>query len=75
MPTYIPIYQRRLDPNTGEPMYNPDGTEIMDLVDTIVVPDPPVIELTPEEKAIVDAQNAEILAQQSQSTQETSENP
>ena len=56
-------------------MYNPDGTEIMDLVDTIVVPDPPVIELTPEEKAIVDAQNAEILAQQSQSTQETSENP
>lgn len=75
MPTYIPVYQRRLDPNTGEPVYNPDGTEIMDLVDTIVVPDPPVIELTPEEQAEVDAQNAEFLAQQNQISEQPTENP
>jgi len=57
MPIYIPVYQRRLDPETGEPMYNPDGEQIMDQVDTIVVPDPEpsAYELTSEELAQMQA--------------------
>jgi len=59
MPIYIPVYQRRLDPETGEPMYYPDGEQIMDLVDTIVVPDPPVYEMTAEDIAAMEADKAQ----------------
>ncbi len=75
MPIYIPVYQRRLDPNTGEPVYDQNGTQIMDLVETIVVPDPPVIEVDLQQQAESDAYYTQLLAQQSQSIQETTENP
>jgi hypothetical protein len=75
MPIYIPVYQRRLDPNTGEPVYDQNGTQIMDLVETIVVPDPPVIEVDLQLQAESDAYYTQLLAQQSQSIQETTENP
>lgn len=47
-------------------MYDIDGLQIMDQVDTIVVPDPPVYEMTAEDIAMMEAE----LAQQSQQTQE-----
>jgi hypothetical protein len=65
MPIYIPVYKRRLD-SEGQPMYDTDGLQIMDQVDTIVVPDPPVYEMTAEDIAMMEAE----MAQQSQQTQE-----
>jgi hypothetical protein len=50
MPTYIPVYQRRLDPVTGRPVIGPDRREVMDLIETIEIPDEPVYELTEEER-------------------------
>ncbi len=54
-------------------MYDIDGLQIMDQVDTIVVPDPPVYEMTAEDIAMMEAE----MAQQSQQTQEPliTENP
>lgn len=59
MPIYIPVYERRLDPITGEPMYDSDGLQIMDQVDMIVVPDPPVYEMTAEDIAMMRADQAQ----------------
>jgi hypothetical protein len=42
MPTYIPIYRRRLNPQTGQPEYDSNGKEIVDLIEIIEVPDEPV---------------------------------
>lgn len=50
MPTYIPVYQRRLDTVTGLPVIGPDRREVMDLIETIEIPDEPVYELTEEER-------------------------
>jgi hypothetical protein len=55
MPTYIPVYQRRLDPETGDPIILPDGRELMDLIETIEIPDEPTYELTIEEQAMMEA--------------------
>ena len=67
MPIYIPVYERRLDPITGKPMYDVDGLQIMDQIDTIVVPDPPVYEMTAEDIAMMQADQA----QQSQPSQDS----
>ncbi len=75
MPTYVPIYRRRLDPETGEPIYGPDGLEIRDLVEVIEVPDDPIYFPTEEDLAVAEAQRLEILAQQIAASQETTENP
>lgn len=75
MPTYVPVYRRRLDPETGEPIYGPDGLEVRDLVEVIEVPDDPIYTPTEEDLAVAEAQRLEILAQQSQLLQESTENP
>ena len=48
MPTYIPVYQRRLDPETGQPIIGPDGLEVMDLIKIIEIPDEPTYDSTPD---------------------------
>ena len=70
MPIYIPVYQRRLDPETGEPMYYPNGEQIMDHVDTIVVPDPPIYEMTAEDIAAMEAEKALWIQQTQESPTE-----
>lgn len=42
MPTYIPVYQKKTDPVTGDTLYDDSGFEIMELVKTIEVPDEPI---------------------------------
>lgn len=55
MPTYIPVYQRRLDPETGNPIIGPDNREVMDLIEVIEIPDEPIYELTEEERIQLEA--------------------
>jgi hypothetical protein len=63
MPTYIPVYQKKINSQTGEVEYGPDGLEIMELVKTIEVQDDPVFELSiPTEEDLIQLE-AEILAQ------------
>jgi hypothetical protein len=45
MPTYIPVYQKKTDPVTGDTLYDENGLEIMILVRTIEVPDEPRYDL------------------------------
>jgi hypothetical protein len=48
MPTYIPVYQRKLDPETGRPILEPNGLEVMELVKIIEIPDEPIYDSTPD---------------------------
>jgi hypothetical protein len=44
MPTQIPVYQKKLNPKTGEVEYNEDGSEMIELVRIIEVMEEPVFE-------------------------------
>jgi hypothetical protein len=64
MPTYIPIHKRRLDPETGKPVYDENGQQIMDLVNIIEVPDPPVYEPLFEEPIAEESIAEESIAEE-----------
>jgi hypothetical protein len=53
MPTQIPVYQKKLNPKTGEVEYNEDGSEMIELVRIIEVIEDPVFEpYTPSEEEL-----------------------
>lgn len=53
MPTYIPVFQRKVDYDTGEELFDESGAPLMEHVRDIIVPDPTAYEYepTPEELA------------------------
>lgn len=53
MPTYVPVFQRKIDYDTGEELFDESGAPLMEHVRDIIVPEPPVYEYepTPEELA------------------------
>lgn len=69
MPTYIPVFQKKVDPVTGQELLDENGVPIMEHVRDIIVPDPPIYEPTPEELAIM------LEMEQSQSIQESPTEP
>jgi hypothetical protein len=65
MPTYIPVYQKKINVDTNEAVLDANGCVIMEHVRDLIVPDPPtpiVLDLTPEE---LESLNSEILLNQS----------
>lgn len=69
MPIHIPVFQRKIDYDTGQELSDENGVPIMEHVRDIIVPDPPIYEPTPEELAII------LEMEQSQSIQESSIEP
>lgn len=78
MPTYIPVYQRKINQETGEELSDENGVPIMEHVRDIIVPDPPIIpiyEPTPEELAQMEIIQKQMEEQIEQSTQESPTEP
>lgn len=42
MPTHIPVYQRKVNYETGEELFDSNGVPEMELVRYIIIPDPPM---------------------------------
>jgi hypothetical protein len=64
MSTFIPVYQKKINSQTGEVEYGPDGLEIMELIRTIEVQDDPIFKPSiPTPEDLIQLQ-ADILAQE-----------